>query len=301
MSRSPDPMTRITRDAANAAAAVVILFAGLWFVTTQVRAIRDVSPFGEDPWDAVATYAVIALPFVAGATWVRSLRHRGPVLPVRTAARIRWGSILAVAISLAAAAADASAIATTGWRSDAGAAAGFITAFVGIVIVAAVVALALLARAARSSASVSTDPPSRTSSTMDWRWRPTSPIWSGSNARSGGSPERSSASSTNRHGAHAATGSPSAWSSPSPAAPGSRCGTSSGRVRHPRWSCRSRSPCSVPLACWPPTSERSSRSASSVRLTGEPFGSRPWAPAPLSRATPRRPSSGAGRTGRTPG
>src|SRR4029079_11808487 len=109
MSRSADATTRATRDAANASALVVVLFAGLWFVTTQVHAIRAVSPFGEDPWDAVATYAAIVLPFVAGSTWIRSLRHRGPILPAPTAARILLGSGLAVSIVLAAAGGDGAA------------------------------------------------------------------------------------------------------------------------------------------------------------------------------------------------
>ena len=85
---SPEPVTRSTRLAANAAAIAVVAYAILWFATTQVRSIREVSPFAEDPWDAVASYAAIFLPMVAGATWIRSLRHRGPILPPATAARI---------------------------------------------------------------------------------------------------------------------------------------------------------------------------------------------------------------------
>ena len=109
---SPDPVTRSTRRAANAAAIAVVAYAALWYATTQVRSIRDVSPFAEDPWDAVASYAAIFLPMVAGATWIRSLRHRGPILPPATAARIRWGAGLAVGIVLASVAADLSSLGT---------------------------------------------------------------------------------------------------------------------------------------------------------------------------------------------
>jgi hypothetical protein len=157
MSPSSDPATRATRTAANAAAIVVVLFAGLWFLTTQVRPIRDVSPFGEDPFDAVATYAAIILPFVAGATWIRSLSHRGPTLEPRTAARIRWGSAAAAVVVLASAAADLDAIMTTGWRSNAGPAAGLVTGLVGITLIAALGALRLVRRAGGGPAPAGSD------------------------------------------------------------------------------------------------------------------------------------------------
>ena len=98
----------------------VVAFAVLWFLTTQVQAVRAFSPFADDSWDAFATYAAIFLPFVAGPTWVRSLRHRGPVLPALTARRIRWGSSVAAAIVLIAAAVDLEAIVTIGWPSETG-------------------------------------------------------------------------------------------------------------------------------------------------------------------------------------
>jgi len=60
--------TRATRRAANAAALAVVAYAVLWVVTTQIRAVRDLSPFSDDPWDYVASYASIFLPVVAGAT-----------------------------------------------------------------------------------------------------------------------------------------------------------------------------------------------------------------------------------------
>src|SRR5262245_5665693 len=109
MPRSSDPATRATRDAANAAAVAVVGYAVLWLVSTQVRAIREISPFAEDPWDAVASYAAIFLPFAAGATWIRSLGHRERVLPLSTAARIRWGSGLTGGIVLLAGIVDAHA------------------------------------------------------------------------------------------------------------------------------------------------------------------------------------------------
>src|SRR6266852_3881450 len=120
MTESQDPMARATRLAANAAAAAVIVFVALWVLSTQVETIREVSPFADDPWDAFATYAAIFLPFVAGPTWIRSLRHRAPILPATTARRIRWGSGLAGAIVLVASAADLQAVGTIGFPADAG-------------------------------------------------------------------------------------------------------------------------------------------------------------------------------------
>jgi hypothetical protein len=156
---SRDQITRSTRTAANAAAFAVVAYAVLWFVTTQIHAIREVSPFAEDPWDAVASYAAIFLPVVAGATWIRSLRHRGAVLPPVTAARIRWGAGLAVGIVLAAVVADLAAIGTApAAEPTAGnarfAAIAFLVAVAGCVAVIAAILLiraAALARAARPS------------------------------------------------------------------------------------------------------------------------------------------------------
>jgi hypothetical protein len=142
--------TRATRLAANVAAVAVTIYAVLWVATTQVDAIREVSPFGEDPWDAVASYASIFLPIVAGATWIRSLRHRGATLPPVTGARIRWGAGLAVGIVLAAVVADLMAIATTGPISTASddARPALIALLVAGAGLTAVVAATLLIRAA---------------------------------------------------------------------------------------------------------------------------------------------------------
>jgi hypothetical protein len=108
-----DELTRSTRVAANAAVLAVVMFSVLWVATTQVSWIRDASPFADDPWDAVASYAAIFLPLVAGATWIRSLSHRGVVLPPVTAARIRRGAGLAIGIVLASVGGDVLAIATS--------------------------------------------------------------------------------------------------------------------------------------------------------------------------------------------
>jgi hypothetical protein len=147
MSRSSHPPTRATREAANVAAAAVVAYAALWLMSTQVGVIRAISPFADDPWDAVASYAAIFLPVVAGATWIRSLRHREAVLPDATARRIRWGSGLAAAIVLVAAGVDAEGILAIGFSPPAGAAAPVLTGVVATTFLFALVALLLDLRA----------------------------------------------------------------------------------------------------------------------------------------------------------
>ncbi|MEO5941752.1 MAG: hypothetical protein ABIZ72_11950 [Candidatus Limnocylindrales bacterium] len=149
MAGSPDPLTRATRRAANVAASAVALYAVVWALSTQVEDLRASSPFAEDPWDAVASYAAIFLPVVAGATWIRSLRHRSLVLPARTARRIRWGAGLAAAIVLAAAAVDLQAIVSVGFAAGAGTAGLVVTALVGACLAISASAIGLIARAAQ--------------------------------------------------------------------------------------------------------------------------------------------------------
>jgi hypothetical protein len=90
--------TRATRQAANVAASAVVVFGILCFLTTQLRDLRVTLPFTSDPFDAVVSFGVMALGLVAGATWVRSLRHREPVLDGAVARRIRLGIGMAIAI-----------------------------------------------------------------------------------------------------------------------------------------------------------------------------------------------------------
>ncbi|HEY7130878.1 MAG TPA: hypothetical protein VH440_01445 [Candidatus Limnocylindrales bacterium] len=142
-----DPATRATRDAANAAAVAVLVYLVLWLVSTQVSTFRAISPFAEDPWDAFAGFAALFLPFVAFATWIRSLGHRERVLPPTTAARIREGSGLSAGIVLIVSAMDAHAMATVEFVPDAGVPAALLTDLVTASIVGGIVAFVLTIRA----------------------------------------------------------------------------------------------------------------------------------------------------------
>ena len=143
-----DPATRATRLAANAAAFAVVAWAILYLVTTQIASLRAVSPFGDDPWDIVASYSAIFLPLVVGATWIRSLRHRGPHLEAATASRIRAGTAIALLTISANIASDGLALVVV----PAPAADGRLTLITGLVVVAALttaLAVAFLLRAIR--------------------------------------------------------------------------------------------------------------------------------------------------------
>jgi hypothetical protein len=159
---SLERVTRSTRLAANASVIAVVVYAVLWFATTQIRSIREVSPFANDPWDAVASYASIFLPLVAAATWIRSLRHRGPMLPPVTAVRIRWGAGLAVGIVLASLAVDLIAFATVPQPDPAAdertAFIALLLALAGFAALAATVLLVRSALVARDAFTIQTDP-----------------------------------------------------------------------------------------------------------------------------------------------
>jgi hypothetical protein len=145
MPRSPDLVTRRVRFAANAAAVAVVVFAVLWFATTQIESVRAVSPFAEDPYDLFASFAALFLPLVAGATWVRSLAHREPQLATAVARRIVLGSGIALAIVAVAVGADVVAmVATPTWPGPGGAERGLIVWLALITAVVTVLAAGLL-------------------------------------------------------------------------------------------------------------------------------------------------------------
>ena len=143
-----DPATRATRLAANAAALAVVVWAALYLVTTQIPSMRVASPFAEDPWDAVVSYAAIFLPLVVGATWIRSLRHRGTHLEAATARRIHAGVGIALVTIAVNVASDAVAVLVVSTATPD----GRLALIIGLLVAAGaatVIAAALLVRAMR--------------------------------------------------------------------------------------------------------------------------------------------------------
>jgi hypothetical protein len=143
------PSTRATRLAANVAAFAVVAWAALYLVTTQIATVRAASPFGDDPWDIVVSYSAIFLPIVVGATFVRSLRHRGPQLEAATARRIRTGvaiTLLTIATNVAS---DAVALTVVSGPQPADARLALIIGLVAAAGIVTVIASAFLWRAMR--------------------------------------------------------------------------------------------------------------------------------------------------------
>jgi len=158
--------TRTTRLAANATAVAVLLFGLLWFLTTQVRDLRETLPFTLDPYDAVVSYAVMAIALVAGATWLRSLRHREPVLDAAVARRIRLGAGIALAIMGVALTTDA--LAYLAPPADAGMALPWFAAGLWLGSAIAVgVAAAHLGRAVRAGSATGEVTPAREPDLLD--------------------------------------------------------------------------------------------------------------------------------------
>lgn len=63
-------------DAATATFVAVICFGLLVGISTQLRSVRAQGPWEVDPYDAVASFAMMFVPIVAVLTWVRCLRWR---------------------------------------------------------------------------------------------------------------------------------------------------------------------------------------------------------------------------------
>ena len=92
--------TRLTRHAANAAAAAAVAFWALFIFSAQLPGVRAHSPWAEDPYDAVVSFAALLVPLVALLTFVRCQRWRGPAAMPASAVRqvLRGVSVALLAI-----------------------------------------------------------------------------------------------------------------------------------------------------------------------------------------------------------
>jgi hypothetical protein len=127
-------LERVTRAGAVAGVAFLVL-AGL---TTQVKAIRAVLAFGDDPYDAVTSFAVIAIAIVGGATvlrWLAQMRREPDAAVER---RIAIGAAIVSVIAGVGVASDIVALAVVGVPAVDGA-----VLLTGALIVATLVAVAV--------------------------------------------------------------------------------------------------------------------------------------------------------------
>jgi hypothetical protein len=103
-------LERVTR----AGAIVGSLFVVLAGMTTQVKSIREVLPFGEDPYDLVTSFGVIAIAIVGGATVVRWIAHRRREPDAAVERRIAIGAAIVSVIAAIGVASDMVALAVLG-------------------------------------------------------------------------------------------------------------------------------------------------------------------------------------------
>jgi hypothetical protein len=103
-------LERVTRAGAVAGSIFIVLAA----VTTQVEWIRALLPFGEDPYDAVTSFGVIAIAIVGGVTfvrWVAQLRRERDAAVER---RIAIGAAIVSIIAAVGVASDIVALVVVG-------------------------------------------------------------------------------------------------------------------------------------------------------------------------------------------
>ena len=94
--------TRLTRRAANAVALAVVVFLALFVFSAELPSVRAHSPWAEDPYDVVISFAALLVPLVAVLTFVRCQRWRGLTPMPAPALRqvMRGAGVVLLAISV---------------------------------------------------------------------------------------------------------------------------------------------------------------------------------------------------------
>lgn len=94
--------TRLTRRAANAVALAVVVFLALFVFSAELPSVRAHSPWAEDPYDVVISFAALLVPLVAVLTFVRCQRWRGlaPMLAPALRQVMRGVGVVLLAISV---------------------------------------------------------------------------------------------------------------------------------------------------------------------------------------------------------
>ena len=81
-------------DTPNVAAPAVMAFWALFVFSAELPAVRAHSPWAEDPYDVVDSFAALLVPLVAVLTFVRCQRWRGPATMPASAVRQNCGAWL---------------------------------------------------------------------------------------------------------------------------------------------------------------------------------------------------------------
>jgi hypothetical protein len=115
-----DGATRTVLDAAIATFVAVVCFGLLVGISTQLRSVRPQAPWEVDPYDAVASFAMMFVPIVAVLTWVRCVRWRHEaVYPSFAVVEIIRGCVVSLFAVAVTDAAYLAVVAQRGFPSDA--------------------------------------------------------------------------------------------------------------------------------------------------------------------------------------
>ena len=103
--------TLLTRRTANVAAPAVMAFLALFVFSAELPAVRAHSPWAEDPYDVVDSFAALLVPLVAVLTFVRCQRwRRSAAMPASAVRQILRGVGVALMATGATVVADLTAL-----------------------------------------------------------------------------------------------------------------------------------------------------------------------------------------------
>jgi hypothetical protein len=93
------PARAAAARALGATAVSAVVFTVFAYVTTQVKVVRGVSPWQDDPYDAVVTFTMFFVPGLSGVTALRALLcRRAQPLPVYRLEQILRAALLVLAL-----------------------------------------------------------------------------------------------------------------------------------------------------------------------------------------------------------
>lgn len=93
----PDALTGLVRRAANSVGVAVVVWVVLFFLSSEIGAVRAGSPWSEDPADLVVSLTILLLAVVGPVTFVRVQQDAGrPAMRARTADDVVRGLFVAV-------------------------------------------------------------------------------------------------------------------------------------------------------------------------------------------------------------
>jgi hypothetical protein len=140
-------VTDAVRRTCMVAAGAAVSFGALFAISTQFASIRALSPWAEDPYDAVVSIAALVLPVVAAITCVRYLRWRRPgAIPIFAARQMLRGTAVALGLVWASVGACMAALVLHAQVDTWGPWLGWLLVPLAVTTIAAVIASSMLHR-----------------------------------------------------------------------------------------------------------------------------------------------------------